>query len=153
MELEDHDVEMFIDDEENQNTKKKTMYDIALVNSFITKESEAGQPIEQLPPQELDRLLNKFLLAVRKKNGDEYEPTILGGFLASVDRYLKKHRYSESIITGQNFARTRDALKSKQKQLKREGKGNKPFEASSLSEEEIHSLYEKGAMGMNNPQR
>ena len=47
-------------------------------------------------------------------------------------------------MTGQAFAKTRDALKSKQKQLKRLGKGNKPQEASSLSEEKIDTLFEKG---------
>lgn len=154
LKLNDDDVESFIEEEENQNTKRKTLQDIALVNAFIEKETEASQPIaiERLSPQQLDSYLSKFLLAVRKKNGEEYEPTTLRGFLSSVERYLRKHRYSESIITGQNFARTREALKSKQKQLKREGKGNKPFEASSLTQEEIDILYERQAMGMTTPQ-
>ncbi len=32
-------------------------------------------------------------------------------------------------------------MRSKQKQLKRDGKGNKPFEAASLTQEEIEMLY------------
>ena len=58
-----------------------------------------------------------------EKSGEEYEPTTLRGFIASVERHLKKQGYSDSIITGQPYAKTRDALKSKQKQLKRLGKG------------------------------
>ena len=101
----------------------------------MAKEKENRQ-VEEDPPQELDNYLSRFLLSLRKKNGDEYEPSTLRGFIASSERYLKKCHYSELVITGQNFARTRDALKSKQKHLKRLGKGNKPNEASSLAPEE-----------------
>ena len=38
--------------------------------------------------------------------------------MSSVERYLKKHRYCEPVVTGHSFARTRETLKSK---------GNKPF--------------------------
>ena len=90
-------------------------------------------------------------MAVRKNNGDEFEPSTLRVFLSSVERYLKKHRCSESFITGHHFARTRDTIKSiKQKELKR--KGNKAQEAPSLTQQEIDTLYEKGAMALNIPQ-
>ena len=150
----DDDVEMFIEGEENENTRKKTRQDISLIVSFIASERQTNESfeIEQLSPEELDGHLSKFLLAVRKKNGDEFEPTTLRGFLSSVERYLKKRRYRESILTGQHFATTRDTLKSKQKELKRKGKGNKPREASCLTQQEIDTLYEKGAMGLNSPQ-
>ena len=72
--------------------------------------------------------------------------------MSSVERYLKKHRYCESVITAHSFARTRETLKSKQKQLKRDGKGNKPFEAASLTQEEIEMLYSSGAFGCNSSQ-
>ena len=110
------------------------------------KEKENRQ-VEEIPPQELDNYLSRFLLSVRKKNRDEYEPSTLRGFIVSIERYLKKCRYSESVITGQNFARTRDALKSKQKHLKRLGEGNKPNEASSLTPEERDILFERKEMG------
>ena len=72
--------------------------------------------------------------------------------MSSVERYLKKLRYSESILTGQHFVTTRDTLKSKQKELKRKRKENNPREASCLTQQEIDTLYEKGAMGLNSPQ-
>ena len=99
--------------------EKKKRQDISLIVSFIASEKQTNESfeIQQLSPEELDGHLSKFLLAVRKKNGDEFEPTTLRGFLSSVERYLKKRRYSESILTGQHFATTRDTLKSKQKNL------------------------------------
>jgi len=56
------------------NTEKNI--DLQLVKSFIVKEIES-RPLEELPPQELDLYLSTFILAVRKKNGEEYEPTTL----------------------------------------------------------------------------
>ena len=117
---------------------------MGLVRPFIAKENESGPP-EELSPQELDLYLSRFVLAVRKKNGEEYEPTTLRGFIASVERYLKKCRYSESVITGQNFTRTREVLKSKQNQLK------PPQAASSLTPEEIDILHESKEMGISSP--
>ena len=96
------EVEEFIDNEECSNTQKKTKSDMALLSSFMAKEKENRQ-VE-------DNYLSRFLLSVRKKNRDEYEPSTLRGFIASIEHYLKKCRYNESVITGQNFARTRDAL-------------------------------------------
>ena len=83
------EVEKFIDNEENSNTRKKTKNDMALLSSFMAKEKENRQ-VEEIPPQELDNYLSRFLLSVRKKNGDEYEPSTLGGFIASIERYLKQ---------------------------------------------------------------
>ena len=144
------EVEDFIDNEECSDTRKKTKSDMALLSSFMAKEKENRQ-LEEIPPQELDNYLSRFLLSVRKKNGDEYEPSTLRGFIASIERYLKKCRYSESVITRQNFARTRDALKLKQKHLKRLGKRNKPNEASSLAPEERGILFERKEMGFSSP--
>ncbi len=155
-EINEKDVDEFNETEENQNTKRKTELDVNLIHSYIANEAggHVNRPpkMEELSPSQLDTYLIKFLLAVRKKNGEEYEPTTLRGFISSVERYLKKHRYCESVVTGQSFSRTRETLRSKQKQLKRDGKGNKPFEAASLTQEELEMLYSSGAFGCNSPQ-
>ena len=70
------EVEEFIDNEDNSNTRKKTKNDMALLSSLMAKEKENRQ-FEEIPPQELNNYLSRFLLPVRKKNGDEYEPPTL----------------------------------------------------------------------------
>ena len=45
------------------------------------------------------------------------------------------------------FEQTRKALQSKQRDLKRKGKGNKPNASTALSEEDIQVLYEKDLLG------
>ncbi|RMX60667.1 hypothetical protein pdam_00021124 [Pocillopora damicornis] len=119
---------------------------------ILAKDYKENRKLEDLSPAKLDTYLSRFLLSVRKTSGEEYEPTTLRGFNASVERHLKKRGYSDSIITGQPFAKTRDALKSKQKELKRLGKGNKLREAASLDQEEIDLLFKKGVMGIHSPQ-
>ena len=92
-EINEKDVDEFNETEENQNTKRKTELDVNLIHSYIANEAggHVNRPpkIEELSPSQLDTYLSKFLLAVRKKNGEEYEPTTLRGFISSVERYLK----------------------------------------------------------------
>ena len=45
------------------------------------------------------------------------------------------------------FEQTRKALHSKQRDLKRKGKGNRPNASAALSEEDIQVLYEKNLFG------
>ena len=70
------EVDEFIDNEENSNTRRKTKNNMALLSSFMAKEKEKRQ-FEEILPQELDNYLSRFLLSVRKKNRDEYEPPTL----------------------------------------------------------------------------
>jgi hypothetical protein len=72
----------------NQRTCCKTHchgYFIVFQFSFIASEKQTNEPveIEKQSPEELDSYLRKFLLAIRKKDGDEFEPTTLRGFLSS----------------------------------------------------------------------
>jgi len=138
--FEEEDIEAFIELEENDNTKRKTKTDMTLLTTFLESQSERRRRLEDIPPEDLDPYMSRFILSVRKQNGDEYEPTSLRRIIASFDRYLKRRRYSQSIITGQVFAKTREVLKSKQKQLKKLGKGNKPQEVSGLTDTDRYDL-------------
>jgi hypothetical protein len=72
--------------------------------------------------------------------------------MASFERHLKKKGYSASIINDLVFEKTRKVLQSKQKQLKKQGKGNKPRASVALTSEELKILYEKGLLGMFSPE-
>ena len=60
-------------------------------------------------------------------------------------------QYHENIIYSLNKV-TRKALVSKQKDFKRQGKGNKPNAFSALSEDDIAVLYEKDLFGTSSPE-
>ena len=102
--LTDEDVERFVEAKPTK-TLKEMHNDVALMKSFLPNENETRQ-LQDIPPPELDAYLSRFLLSVRKKSGDEYaeyEPTALRGIIASVERYLRNLRHSESVIEGQRL--------------------------------------------------
>ena len=82
-------------------------------------------------------LIANFLLQVRKKDGEQYEPTSLRCFVSSFDRYLGKKDYPSTVMEGKEFRKTKDVLVAKQKELYKEGKGNKPNAAHMLTDKEV----------------
>ena len=90
-------------------------------------------------------------MSVRKVDGSEYEPNSLRGMMSSFDRQLRRFNYGHSIIMSPLFAQVREVLKSKQKQLKRDGKGNLANRSDPISDDEINVLWENGQFGSENP--
>ena len=87
IDMSEHDIQQFIDGQQNKNTMKKTLRDVGLVeNIFRLKKEERG--IHLIPPNELDPLLANILLTVRKKDGGDFEPCTLRPIISSVDRKL-----------------------------------------------------------------
>jgi hypothetical protein len=81
-------------------------------------------------------------LSIKKADGTEYEPSSLRNIISSIDRKLQRNKYPFLIMRGNGpqFSLTRDALKAKQKCLKKLGKGNKPRVASSLFDKEVDQI-------------
>lgn len=127
---------------------RKTYNDLEKFKRFLATKGEF-RPIYQLEIGLLDEYTANFILSVRKRDGTEYEPTTLRTFVSSLDRKLRRHKYPHSIMTSKrpHFSLTRDALKAKQKSLKKLGHGNKPKEAQPLTNEEIDILYAKISWG------
>ena len=78
------------------------MSDLKLFNEFLNSEEEERN-IENIPAAELQQLAKKFVLGARKKNGEEYEPSSLRGFLQSVDRHLRKKGCRFSLLNDKEF--------------------------------------------------
>ena len=150
-EVSESDVEKFIEEEENVNTKKETFQDLKLVKKFLVEERQEIREIEKIPPTELDSYLSQFVLAARTKTGKDYEPSSLRGILASVERHLSRSSYGKTIFKDSDFKK-RDALKAKQRQLKRHGHGNRPKVTTALTDDEIEILFDKKLLGLSSPQ-
>ena len=67
------EIEKILQEQKSENTQYKTKSDLNAWKKFCEslKESRA---IENIPANELDLLLSKFIISVRKQNGTEYEP-------------------------------------------------------------------------------
>ena len=139
--ISDEEVKEFTEKFENENTKKKTLYDIKVFKEYLDACDEKRE-IEDITPVKQQEIIKKFVLAVRKKNGEEYEPSSLRAFIQSIDRHLRKNNYGFSVLNDKEFHEVQDILK-KQKQLKSIGKGNRPNAADPLSDEDIDTFYSR----------
>ena len=92
-----YSVEEFILEHENKNTAQKTERDVRLLERFL-KTKDEDRKIEDIPAAELNEFISEFIISVRTKDGNEYEPTSLRSLMASFERHLKKKGYSASII-------------------------------------------------------
>jgi hypothetical protein len=144
------DVDKLIAQQENENTKKKTVYDLNVVLKFLREVRKEERELEKIPPEELNVYLSEFIIAARTKKGEQYEPSSLIGILSSVDPYLIRREYRKRLFIDPEFTRLRDALKAQQKELKKQGRGNKPNATIALSNdanEEINIPFEKKSLG------
>ena len=130
---------------------RKKRYDLKIFREFLETCDEKRE-IGNITPAELQAIIKKFVLAVRKKkNGDEYEPSSIRAFLQSIERYLRKNNYGYSDLNDKEFHEVQDILKKKLKQLKSIDKGNRPNAADPLSDEDIATFYSCGVVGIDCP--
>ena len=60
--------------------------------------------------------------------------------------------YGLSIVQSIEFARVREVLKAKQRELKSQGKGNRVHKASLINDEEIDTLWQSKQFGSSTPE-
>ena len=98
------EIEKFLQEQKSKNTQYKTKSDLNAWKKFCEslKESRA---IENIPANELDLLLSKFFISVRKQNGTKYEPGTLSGFQRSFQRYLHEKGSLINILKDYEFSR------------------------------------------------
>ena len=91
VEIADEELIEFVEEQENTNIKRKTAY--VLFKNFIQTSNPSllcSTSLHEFSPQVMNDHLSKFIFAVRKKDGSDYGPTSLRGFLSSIQRYPKK---------------------------------------------------------------
>ena len=110
-------LDKFLEQQQNTNTKRKTTNDIKLFQSYLASQDETRLPV-LIPPAELSTYISGFLLSVRRKYGEEFEPTTLRSFFSSINRHLTQNGYKFPIVTDIQFRQCRDVLSAKSKQLK-----------------------------------
>ena len=146
-EISEEEIRKTIEDQKNANTKRKTKGDVKLFIDFLASKQELREP-HNIPTKELDIFLSMFILAIRKKDGTEYEPDTLQSKLNSIRRHLLDGGYGSDINKATDFKQCQDVLTSKRKQLKSEGLGNKKRKAMPISDTEIGIFVEKGIIGL-----
>ena len=144
------EVKEFTEKLENENTKKKTLYDLKVFNEYLDASDEKRE-IEDITPVELQEIIKKFVLAVRKKNGEEYEPSPLRAFIQSIDRHLRKNNYGFSVLKRQGISRSTRYFKEETKTAEIHRERNRPNAADPLSDEDIDTFYSSKVLGIHSP--
>ena len=147
--ISDEEVKEFTEKLENENTKKKTLYDIKVFKEYLDACDEKRE-MEDMTPVELQEIIKKSVLAVNK-NSEEYEPSSVRVVIQSIDLHLRKNNYGFSVLNDKEFHEVQDILKKKQKQLKSIGKGNRPNAADPMSDEDTDTFYSRKVLGIHSP--
>ncbi|KAK3755461.1 hypothetical protein QZH41_020515 [Actinostola sp. cb2023] len=144
------DIQEFIEDQRPETTKKKTDYDIGIWKKLCSSNNE-NREIEEIPAVEMNVLLCRFFMNVKKKNGGEYEPSSLTSMHRSIQRYLNNKNSPLNLFKDQEFNKSREVLVAKKRQLVEiHAKGNRPQAARIMTEAEEDLLFEKGQFGDHN---
>ncbi len=109
-------IQEYFEKQRPENTTKKTGYDINVWNRYCLS---IGEPrnLENILANELNVLLCKFFMNVRKKDGCVYEPSFLTSFQRSIQRHLKDKHFSFNIFQDMEFAKSREFLLAKKREL------------------------------------
>jgi hypothetical protein len=150
------DLDFYIDGHTNPKTKAKTKTHKNLLQMFL-KTKEEDRKIEDILHENLDKYLGIFFVSVRKQHGDRgndrnYEPSALKSIQSSFERYLREQNYPKSIIKDHEFFHSREALRSRCRELKKLGKGNLPCRKRPPTQLEIDQLWAKGSLGDGSPE-
>ena len=139
----------------NAQTSKTTVYNEKTAMNQLERFKKSSvykdHQIIKMKSYDLNMLLCQFYMHSRKSDGTEYEPDSLSTFSRSIQRFLNKNNYKLNILTDKNFAKSREVLASKRKQLKKLGYGNKPNSTREITEFEIQKLYDEKYFGMTSP--
>ena len=140
------EIQEFIEDNKNPNTKRKTISDLKQL--LIFKDNLGDRRcLEEMPAQELDCLLSRFFFSLKKADGTDYEPGSLTSYQSSFMRYLKEKGYPHNIRTDQLFYSSNQVIAAKRKTLKQAGKGLRPNKSEPFTKDEVEILFEKKILG------
>ena len=149
--LSNQEIKKFIMSQQQANTVKKTTYDMNVFQRFLNERGEKRKVVA-IPPEELDSLLCNFNITAKKKDNSEYEPDTMSSFSRSIQRFLDDNNAKVNILKDEEFKVSREVLKSKRRELRKQGKGNKPNATVALTNEDVERIFEENQFGVHEPE-
>ena len=136
------DLRDFITNQEAKSTK----YSNTTAKNFVKKymmERGDEREIEDVPPEELSKIVAFCFKNAKKANGDYYEPDCLSTYFRGLKRYLDNARYPVNICKSDIFELCREVIAAKRKSIKKQGGGSRPRATRELSDEEEDTLWKE----------
>ncbi|CAC5402472.1 unnamed protein product [Mytilus coruscus] len=109
--------------------------------------------IHMLEAAEMNHWLQRFVIEVRNKKGEEYPPKSLYSIICGLLRYCKDMNVNDKNFLDEKdlrFVTFRRVLDSRMKELLSKGFGTKVKRADPLSLQDDENLWQKGVFGMTN---
>ena len=101
---------------------------------------------------ELKRDVCDFIVEIRKENGDQYFSGSLYDLLQGLSMFLEREHRFENKLMSRTFKEIRNTLDNIMKERTAEGIPGRP-ERDYISEEHEQTLWEKGILGEDNPDK
>ena len=80
-------IDKFIEDQKTQEHSFKDTQRCKFAE-FLNSKTESRR-IEEIPPKELNEYISEFIVAARRKDGEDFDPSSLRGLICSFSRHLK----------------------------------------------------------------
>ena len=125
------DFQAYIRSQDAKTTIASNKFANRAVKKFFSEIGEMRE-INSIPCNELDGLLARFFMEVKKINGKPYEPDCLSTIHRSVKRFLDNANYPANILVDKSFETSRKVLAARRKELWKLGMGGKPNAAREL---------------------
>ena len=101
-----------------------------------------------MKPEELNKCLQKFYVAARKKDGNYYNRKSLTAIRAAIDRHLRSPPLSKpfSIVADTQFKEANKTLSNVLKNLSKNGEISGTKHKGAVTREVVQKLYEKNKL-------
>ena len=154
--LEDDEIEEFQSKQVAKNTVKGTESAVRRLEAWYNDRYGKKLVLSSINKTNASDLLKHFFLEIRDTRKDslreEYEPSTLSTYRNGLKRYFLERKDGESFDIGEDED-LKKKLAAKKKQLKAEGKGNRPHRADPLDENQMEKLWTTGAVGLKTPRQ
>ncbi|MGH0132589.1 UNVERIFIED_CONTAM: hypothetical protein FKN15_050128 [Acipenser sinensis] len=134
-------------------TPSRILGDIKMFKDWLLSQiPPETREVSSLLPPELDSHLAAFFGAVRRANGADFSANSLVFFHRGVERYLRSEGYGLSLTKSPEFSGSREALRSRFRELWRREKERETKAIEGLGFEEEEELRLKGVLSRLSPE-
>ncbi|CAL9683294.1 unnamed protein product [Knipowitschia caucasica] len=97
------EIDNFVADQKAKNTIRKTKLDMNILRKYLKSIGKGTEEIENLPAGDLNHLISKFFMQVKKADWSDYEPNTISSFQRSIQRYLEGKKSNLNILKDKEF--------------------------------------------------
>ena len=131
------EIDALLDSQKNKNTEKNTKWAIEVLNKWreVRTYNNTIPPLDEMDAETMNLCLQKFVIEVRKQDGQEYPPRSLYYIICGLLRFLRDRDIYDKNFLDENdsrFAVWRKVLDAKMKELLSRGFGTKVKQADPI---------------------